>query len=176
MSLTERLLIMRHGDAAFGAVDHERELTQRGQQEVRGMGGWLAAQLEASAAGLAARPRLLASPYRRAQQTAALVADVLVHAGIPVDVETLELITPEGCPSEVVDWLLNQPAQQPLVMVSHMPLVGALTGCLVDGRADGGLGFVTAAVADLEADVWASGAARLRHMMTPREREACRDV
>lgn len=167
MALTERLLIMRHGDAGNGCVDHERKLTQRGQQEVREMAVWLATQLGASAASSSVRPRLLASPYRRAQQSAALVADVLTDAGVDVAVETLSLITPDGCPDEVLEWLLEQPAGRPLLMVSHMPLVGALTGCLVDGRADCGLGFVTAAVADLEADVWASGAARLRQMVTP---------
>lgn len=169
MDLTERLLIMRHGEAGLGSVDQARELTWRGGEEVREMGAWLATQLSASAVGVSMPPRLVASPYRRAQQSAALVAESLVSAGCNVAVETLNLITPDGCPHEVMDWLLDQPSGQPLIMVSHMPLVGMLSGCLVDGRADAGLGFVTGAVADLEADVWASRTARLRHIITPAE-------
>lgn len=167
MTMPERLLIMRHGDAGNGRVDHERELTQRGLQEVHEMGAWLATQLGSSTAGSSVRPRLLASPYRRAQQSAARVAEALANAGIDVVIETLGFITPDGSPDDVIEWLLEQPAGQPLLIISHMPLVGALTGCLVDGRVDCGLGFVTAAVAGLEAEVWASGAARLCHMTTP---------
>ncbi|MGO2133517.1 MAG: SixA phosphatase family protein, partial [Halomonas sp.] len=89
MGLTERLLIMRHGEAGSGAVDHKRELTQRGQQEVSRMGAWLTTQLGASTVATPVSPRLLASPYRRAQHSAALVADALEHAGIGVEIETL---------------------------------------------------------------------------------------
>ncbi|HSH48044.1 MAG TPA: phosphohistidine phosphatase SixA [Halomonas sp.] len=164
MTLLEHLLIMRHGEAGPGRVDRERELTRRGQAEARLMGGWLAANINHSP-----RLRVVASPYRRAQQTAALVADALAGAGIDIGVETLDGITPDDAPEDVVDWLLEQPGGRPLLLISHMPLVGALTGLLVEGRADRGPGFVTAAVAELEAEVWAAGAARLARMMTPAE-------
>ena len=48
-----------------------------------------------------------------------------------------------------------------------MPLVGDLTACLVDGLRSQGLGFATAAVATLEAEVWAAGCASLESYMTP---------
>jgi len=120
------------------------------------MADWLAARDDL--AGL----RLVASPYRRARQTATAVAQAL-----GVEAETLPLITPDDSPQAVVDWLLDHSAGGPLVLVSHMPLVGALTGLLVEGRADRGFAFPTAGVAELEAEVWAAGCARLAGFVTP---------
>ena len=153
--MTERLLIMRHGEAGPGAPDAERELTARGRREAERMAAWLAEREDL--AGL----RLLASPYRRARQTAAAVG-----AALGLEAEALSLITPDDPPRGVADWLLAQPGG-PLLLVSHMPLVGALAGLLVEGRADRGLGFPTAAVAELEADVWAAGCARLVGFTAP---------
>ncbi|MDW7747203.1 hypothetical protein [Halomonas sp.] len=56
-----------------------------------------------------------------------------------------------------------------MMLVSHMPLVAALTGLLVEGRGDRGPGFPTAAVAELEAEVWAAGCARLCGFTNPVE-------
>lgn len=154
--MAERLLVMRHGEAGPGHPDVERELTGHGQQEVRRMAAWLADRDDL--AGL----RLLASPYRRARQSAAALAEAL-----EAEVETLPLITPDDPPQAVADWLLEQSPGRPLLLVSHMPLVGALTGLLVEGRSDLGLAFPTAGVAELEAEVWAAGCARLARFMTP---------
>lgn len=154
--MAEPLLVMRHGEAGHGVPDAERELTARGRREAERMAAWLADREDL--AGL----RLLASPYRRARQTAAIVGQAL-----GLEAEALSLITPDDPPRAVADWLLEQPQGRPLLLVSHMPLVGALTGLLVEGRVDRGLGFPTAAVAELEADVWAAGCARLARFITP---------
>lgn len=161
--MVERLLVMRHGEAAPGTPDAERELTPLGRQQVRRVAQWLSRRDDLS--GL----RLLASPYRRAQQTAALVAEALGGAEIGIEVETLGCITPDDSPYAVADWLLAQPQGRPLLLVSHMPLVGGLAGVLVEGRTGGGLSFPTAAVAELEAAVWAAGCARLARFVTPGE-------
>lgn len=154
--MAERLWVMRHGEAGHGAPDAERELTARGRREAERMAAWLAGREDL------AELRLLESPYRRARQTAAIVGQAL-----GLEAEALPIITPDDPPRAVADWLLEQPQGRPLLLVSHMPLVGALTGLLVEGRADRGLGFPTAAVAELEADVWAAGGARLARFITP---------
>ncbi|MFP4262858.1 MAG: phosphohistidine phosphatase SixA [Halomonas sp.] len=156
--MAERLWLMRHGEAGPGTPDSERELTARGRAEAGRMAAWLAGPDGPGEA------RLLASPYRRARQTARLVGEALA-----LEVETLSLLTPDDAPGPVSDWLLAQPAGRPLILVSHMPLVGALAGLLVEGRADRGPGFPTAGVAALEADVWAAGCARLARLVTPAE-------
>ncbi|MBE0488208.1 MAG: phosphohistidine phosphatase SixA [Halomonas sp.] len=154
--MAERLLILRHGEAGPGRPDAERELTGRGHDEARRMAAWLAERDDLAGA------RLLASPFVRARQTAAIMGERL-----GVRVETLSILTPDDDSTAVADWLLGQPGGGPLLLVSHMPLVGALVGLLVEGRAERGPGFPTAALAELEADVWAAGCARLVRLIAP---------
>ncbi len=161
--MTERLLIMRHGQAAPGRSDAARELTPRGRQEVRRIAVWLSGRDDLDLARL----RLVASPFVRACQTADLVAEGLAVARPQRAIETLEIITPDDSPGAVVDWLLEQDDERPVLIVGHMPLVGALTGLLVDGRADGGLAFPTGAIAELTADIPAAGCARLARFIAP---------
>lgn len=153
------VLIMRHGEAASGYPDHARRLTPRGESEAEKMARWLAGRV---AEGELAIPRMYASPYARAQQTAQTLCDVL---GAPL--ETLDFITPEDAPSAVSDWLLHQPLGAPIMLVSHMPLVGDLAGLLVEGNPAQGIGFPTAAIAEFEADVWAAGCAQLKRFTQP---------
>ncbi|MBS9404358.1 phosphohistidine phosphatase SixA [Halomonas sp. TRM85114] len=161
--MTERLLIMRHGQAAPGQPDTARELTREGCQEVRHIAAWLSGRDDLDLARL----RLVASPYARAHQTAELVAEGLAIARPQRDIETLEIITPDDPPDTVLDWLLEQGDERPVLIVSHMPLVGALTGLLVDGRADGGPTFPTGAIAELTTDIPAAGCARLARFTAP---------
>ncbi|EHA14964.1 phosphohistidine phosphatase SixA [Halomonas sp. HAL1] len=153
------MLIMRHGEAGPGYPDHARRLTPRGEREAEKMARWLA---ERVAAGELPMPILYASPYARAQQTAQTLCDAL---GTPL--ETLDFITPEDSPSAVSDWLLEQPEGTPIMLVSHMPLVGDLAGLLVEGSPAQGIGFPTAAIAEFEAEVWAAGCAQLKRFTQP---------
>ncbi|MDR5873891.1 phosphohistidine phosphatase SixA [Halomonas sp. CUBES01] len=155
---TQRLWLMRHGEAGPGRPDEQRTLTPHGEQEVAKVADWLAARYTAQGWPT---PRLLASPFRRAQQSAARLAQALA-----VPVETLPLITPDDPPEAVVEWLLEQ-ADAPLILVSHMPLVGALTETLVEGRTARGMGFPTAGLVELTAPVWASGCAQLQRFVHP---------
>lgn len=153
------ILIMRHGEAEPGYPDATRRLTLRGKQEADTMARWLA---ERVATGELPLPALYASPYVRAQQTAQALCEAL-----GTRLETLDFITPDDFPSAVSDWLLEQPEGAPIMLVSHMPLVGDLAGLLVEGATAQGLGFPTAAIAELEADVWAAGCAQLKRFTQP---------
>ena len=154
-----RLFLMRHGEAVAGAPDNMRRLSTRGEQEVALMARWLADQVvSAERAPL----RIIASPYTRAQQSAQAVAQALKG-----EVETYSGITPDDSPITVCDWLMDQPDSDTLLLVSHMPLLGELTGVLTRGHAGFGLGFATAGVAELSADIWASGCADLISMTDP---------
>lgn len=155
------LLIMRHGEAVPGHPDSQRELTAQGRQEAARMALWLLSRLdEAQRETL----RIAASPYTRAQQTAAIVAERL-----GARVETLALITPDDPIDPVIDWLQANADQTPWLLVSHMPLVGALTARLVDGDPRSSLPMPTAGIAALEADVWAAGCAQLKAFSHPAE-------
>lgn len=148
-----RLWIMRHGEAIAGTPDRARELTAHGEAQV-------AAMVERLAGGRRKPTRLIASPYVRAQQTAAIMAREL-----GLEIETHEGISPEGQPREVAEWLLKQTGE--LLVVSHMPLVAMLTGLLVEGREDQGRPFPTAGLAELDAEVWAGGCAQLINFSAP---------
>ncbi|WP_227368742.1 phosphohistidine phosphatase SixA [Halomonas sp. M20] len=154
----KRLWIMRHGEAAQGTPDSRRELTQRGRDEVSSMAKWLAASLDTSRDRL----RILASPYVRAQQTAAIVAEQL-----GTQVESLAMITPDDPVQPVIEWLQEDAQQGPLLLISHMPLVGRLSGRLVEGDLRSSLRMQTAAIAALQAEVWAAGCAELLDFRSP---------
>lgn len=154
-----RLLLMRHGEAAPGFPDQDRPLTPRGEQEASDMANWLSLRIEQ---GELPCPALYASPYVRAQQTVQRFSAVL---GCPV--HTLDFITPDDTPSQVIDWLMAQPAGEVVLLVSHMPLVGNLAGQLVEGAPSHGLGFPTAAIAELKTEVWANGCAQLTRFTQP---------
>lgn len=153
------VLIMRHGEAAPGHLDHARRLTPRGGREAETMARWLVQRV---AEGELLMPRLYASPYVRAQQTAQMLCDAL-----GCSLETLDFITPDDSANAVSDWLLEQPEGAPIMLVSHMPLVGNLAGLLVEGSSDQGVGFPTAAIAEFKADVWAAGCAQLTRFTQP---------
>ena len=153
--MTGRLYIMRHGEAALGYPDPERQLTARGHAEAEQTAEWLGGQVGRDV-------RLYVSPYVRARQTALPVARAL-----GIEPQVLPMITPEDSPHAVCDWLMDKAQDGAIVMISHMPLVGALTGLLVEGRPEHGPGFPTAAVAELESDVWAAGCASLLRFVAP---------
>ncbi|CAH0990636.1 hypothetical protein SIN8267_00730 [Sinobacterium norvegicum] len=117
---------MRHGEASWDAAsDAERRLTERGQ--------WLSEQV--AKAGLTDQKpqQLIASPYRRTQQTSDIVESVVGRCRRI----SSDLITPEGNARQVVDWLYQYCQQQPelktLLLVSHNPFISELISLLVMG-------------------------------------------
>lgn len=159
--MTSNLWIMRHGEAAPGSPDAQRELTMQGRAEAMRMAGWLAKSLNASQ--LAAL-RIAASPYLRARQTAEIVGERLAKP-----IETLALITPNDPVEPVIDWLQGNAEQAPWLLVGHMPLVGALSARLADGDPRGCLPMPTGAIVALEAEVWAAGCAEWIRVRYPAE-------
>ena len=140
-----KLIIMRHGQASRSAASAaERALTFEGRKQVLKTAG----QLKPLSVDL-----ILASPYLRAQQTGKIVSDTL---GCKLD--TLGSITPEGHPPGIINEL---PESGTILLASHMPLVGRLTGLLCDGSMSSGLAFPTAAAAVLEMEIPGAGMATL---------------
>lgn len=139
-----KIYVMRHGDALYRApTDAERPLSEHGHAEVRLMARWLAEH----------EPTLRHvwhSPYLRAQQSMSDMCQVLplveqikpeiapglIPMGDPVDIRDRVAVFSLECPGE------------PLLLVSHMPLVGELTAELVPG-CEPPL-FATAAIAEID--------------------------
>ena len=146
-----KLIIMRHGQASWSAAtDAERALTFEGREEVLETAQKLKHLLPVDL--------VLASPYLRARQTGKIASEIL-----ECKLDTLESITPEGHPPSVIDEL---PESGTIVLASHMPLVGLLTGLLCDGNMNNGFAFPTAGAAILEMDFPAAGIASLEQRIS----------
>lgn len=106
--------LIRHGTAQDrAATDAARALTPRGEAEARQTGVRLA-KLEP------APDEIVSSPYRRALETARLIAEVLGFAG---DLVVDEALIPDAPPSGVRDLLGRLSDRRHVVLVAHEPLL-----------------------------------------------------
>lgn len=151
-----KLFIARHGEAERNTGDDaSRLLTERGEAQVREL--WQAL----SEKGVVIK-RLVASPFVRTQQTAGIIASF--YPGLEVEHE--DVLLSESQPQAVFDWLQQQPEEDGLALVTHMPLVAIVTGMLTDS-ACARVPFVPGQVACLDLEVAAIAGARLRWCISP---------
>lgn len=127
-----RLLVIRHAIAedrdAFagtGLPDTQRPLTDDGRKKMR-----------AAVRGLRSiAPKLhviATSPLVRACQTAEIVAKE--YGG--VEIRTLEELSPERRPDELLSWLRAQQPGETAAVIGHDPHLTFLVGWLLTGRND----------------------------------------
>lgn len=152
-----RIWILRHGQAEpMAASDPQRALTERGRAEVRAM----LPLFDDTPLDV-----ILASPYRRAQQTAELVSRALAHAR---GVATAGWLTPDDDPRQALDFL-GERSERNVLLVSHQPLVGQLISLLIEGHKGGHYPMPTAGLACIEMDFPAAGIGQLRLLSSPSE-------
>lgn len=161
-----KLWILRHGEAEpRKTTDAERALTAHGRKEAQGAGRSLTKHVGASLT-------ILVSPYLRAQQTAQVVLHELESAAHEnskaITLITVDWCTPEDDPVTALDHLAFREETE-ILLVSHMPLVSALTGLLVDGEMHLGPPLHTASLVELEMPLVAAGAASLISLRHPPE-------
>lgn len=150
-----KLWVLRHGEAEPRArTDAERNLTAHGRDQV----------LRSAARLLGQPPQvILASPYVRAQQTAALVHEAL---GFDKPVQTVSWLTPDTDPQQVIGELDKLGLDQ-VLLVSHQPLVSALVGLLVNGNYQNQPPMSTATLAGLDGDWPLAGLMTLSSLSHP---------
>jgi phosphohistidine phosphatase len=168
-----KLWILRHGEAEpRKTTDAERALTPHGRKEAQGAGRSLVKYVGSSLT-------ILVSPYLRAQQTAQLVLSELKAAthdksasrGLRADeiaLITVDWCTPEDDPQVALDHLAFREEAE-ILLVSHMPLVSALTSLLVDGDMRAGPPLHTASLVELEMPIIGAGMAQLLSLRHPLE-------
>ncbi|MNR04259.1 Phosphohistidine phosphatase SixA [compost metagenome] len=150
-----KLWVLRHGEAEQRAnTDAERRLTAHGREQVL-----------RSAAVLLGQPLqvILASPYVRAQQTAALVHEAL---GFAKPVQTVSWLTPDSDPQAVIAEL-DKLGVEEVLLVSHQPLVGNLVGLLEHGNYRHPAPMSTASLAQLEGEWPLAGLMTLSNLHHP---------
>lgn len=150
-----RIWILRHGQAEpMAPTDAQRPLTETGRDEAITMARQLAGEpLDA----------ILASPFVRAQQTAALVQQTI---GYTRSIATAAWLTPDDDPRQAVEYL-GERSETNLLLVSHQPLVSQLVSLLVEGHRRGHYPMPTAGLACVDMDVAACGLASLSMLLTP---------
>lgn len=111
------LILWRHADAEDGIPDEERRLSPVGVDEAGRMAGWLARHLPADM-------RVLASPARRAQETARALTEKF---------ETARAVGTGANPQSVLA-AAGWPHGVNTVVVGHQPTLGQVAALLLTGE------------------------------------------
>jgi phosphohistidine phosphatase len=112
------LILWRHAEALEMREvqdDMDRALTSKGERQAQRMAGWLNRQLPASA-------RVLASPARRAQQTA---------AALDRKFKTVSELAPDGTVEGLLHAARWPDAREPVLVVGHQPTLGLVAAYLL---------------------------------------------
>ena len=116
------LILWRHAeafDAEDGDEDLERALSARGERQAARMATWLNQHLPATT-------RILVSPARRAQQTA---------AALERKVKTIEALAPAGTVPALLACARWPDAKEPVMVIGHQPTLGLVAAYLLAGVA-----------------------------------------
>jgi len=146
--------ISRHGEAEPKADrDFDRCLTSLGKANILQL--W--EQMKSDGEQLPTA--ILASPYVRAQETAALIAEVVA---VP-KIQTSELLVPDASVSNLLEELsLHHNPSESLLLVTHMPFVGQLYSQWCHGIGAPAASFATGQVVAIKGEPSLGGAKLLR--------------
>ena len=114
------LILWRHAEAFEQGQgdDLERPLTPKGERQAQRMGDWLNRQLPASV-------RVLASPARRAQQTA---------QHLDRKFRTVPELAPEGTVDALLQAARWPDAREAALIIGHQPTLGLVAAYLLAGQ------------------------------------------
>lgn len=137
-------VLFRHGIAAppqeWEGPDASRPLTKDGIEKTR-----------KAAEGLTRLDiiptHILASPYTRAQETAALVKE---SYAIPSEIQTCPDLVPHAPPEKILKTLGSLPADATVLCVGHEPHLGSTAGMMIFGKPVMGLSLKKAGACCVE--------------------------
>jgi len=116
------LILWRHAEAEAGEPDEGRKLTPKGEKQARRVAEWLRNRLPDTA-------KIVASPARRAQQTAHSLAEAS-HRKI----KTVDALGPAATAEEMLGVIGPTKGKGTLVVVGHQPSLGRIASRLLTGR------------------------------------------
>lgn len=152
------LLLMRHADAVDGpGNDFARDLSETGVRQAEKMGVWLKR--------LDAKPdRIVSSPYPRAHQTAAMMAELLEVAAFQPD----ERLAP-GMNAETGSALVHEFGARDgrLLLVGHAPDLALLASYLI-GADNEAVAMRKGAVACLDTERTGFGGSTIKWLIHPK--------
>lgn len=157
------IYMMRHGPAQGSASspsgdDRDRPLSPKGIEE-----------MTQAARGLAAAgvrfTRILSSPYRRALETARIVAQAQPEKP---KVEVLESLAAGVVYEDLSSELTRERIAGKVLLVGHEPDMGSLVGGLIGSQKGGHIPFSPGTIARVDLDAWPPGQdGSLIWLMTP---------
>lgn len=112
------LILWRHAEAHEPRADEtdiDRALTAKGERQAKRVAAWLNTQVPAGA-------RVLASPARRAQQTA---------AALDRKIKTVAELGPDGNVEGLLHAVRWPDAREPVLVVGHQPTLGLAAAYLL---------------------------------------------
>lgn len=115
------LVLWRHAEAQEGREaqdDLDRPLTPKGERQAQRMAAWLNRQLPAGT-------RVLVSPARRAQQTA---------AALDRKFKTVPALAPDADVAALLHTVRWPDAREPVLVVGHQPMLGLAAAYLLSGQ------------------------------------------
>jgi len=115
------LILWRHADAEERVPDAARALTANGEKQARRMAAWLKKRLPKGA-------RVLASPAKRAQQTASALTRRF---------ETLREVGTAAGPQSILDAAGWPDGRGTIIVVGHQPTLGQAVALALTGRPAG---------------------------------------
>lgn len=118
------LALMRHGaynDSVTTLQDTDRTLTEQGKKDTIFVGGMMFEK------GLHPN-KIISSSLIRARQTADIMAEMLSYTDT---IEVTDDILPSATMQEMYETVLRYAAVEQLLMVGHMPSMGALAHALI---------------------------------------------
>jgi phosphohistidine phosphatase len=118
------IYLLRHGIAEEGRAggrDSDRALTAEGREKLRRV------LKRASVAGV--RPGvILASPYRRAVDTAQTAAELLEYRG---EIVKTQALVPNASPQSAWEEICSRRTEEAILLASHEPLMSSLAAFLL---------------------------------------------
>jgi phosphohistidine phosphatase len=118
------IYVLRHGEAEereTGLADRDRKLTAKGKRDLKNI-------LKMARNAEVAPDLILASPLRRAQETAAIAAEIL---GCKHLVETRNLL-PGASPEQIWKEIGTDYKVDTILLAGHQPHLGSLIGLLLE--------------------------------------------
>jgi phosphohistidine phosphatase len=160
------LYLLRHGLAVEPGThgfsnDSERPLTPKGERKL-----WRIA--EAMEALKLSFDVILSSPYKRARQTAEIVAEAF---NARKKLESSEALAPSGDPKKLFKRLADKsPAPEDVLLVGHEPYLSELVSLLVSGERDLRVVMKKGGLCKLELNSLKAGrCASLAWLLTPKQ-------
>lgn len=118
------IYVLRHGEAEereTGLADRDRKLTAKGKRDLKDV-------LKMARKAEVAPELILTSPLRRAQETAAIAAEIL---GCKDVVETRNLL-PGASPEQIWKEIGTDYKVEKILLAGHQPHLGSLIGLLLE--------------------------------------------